>query len=66
MAYNNVFKNYLEIELPKMVSARYVTACMLECENYLQDSGDLYHDQTNIDIKTIAFKGLRVVLPTEV
>ena len=34
-AYLDVKKNYLEILLPKMVSARYVTACMLECENYL-------------------------------
>ena len=60
-----MLKNYLEIKLPKMVSARYVTACMLECENYLEASGDFLHTETNIDIKTIAFKGVRVVVPTE-
>ena len=60
-----MLKNYLEIQLPKMVSARYVTACMLECENYLEASGDFLHTETNIDMKTIAFKGVRVVVPTE-
>ena len=60
----DVKKNYLEILLPKMVSAKYVTASMLECENYLQDAGDFQHTQTNIDMKTIAFKGVRVVMPT--
>ena len=48
-----------------MVSARYVTACMLECENYLEASGDFLHTETNIDMKTIAFKGVRVVVPTK-
>ena len=61
----DVKKNCLEIVLPKIVSARYVTACLLECENYLEAAGDFVHTDTNIDMKTIAFKGVRVVIPTE-
>jgi hypothetical protein len=49
-----------EFVLPRLVSARYVTASMLDCENYLDEDDRNIHPHSNIDMKSIAFKGTRV------
>lgn len=41
-----------------MIAAKFVTASMLECENYVQEAGA--PPETNIDMKSIAFKGVRL------
>ena len=51
--------------LPKKVAAKYVTAAMIEPENYLQEFGDDQHPNPNIDLAAILLYGSITKIPED-
>ena len=47
----------LEFLLPHPVTTKFVTAVLVESENYLQVDGDNEHPNPNVDVGAILFSG---------
>ena len=57
----------LEFHLPRNVTTRFVTAVMIEPENYLeQDGDDDIHPVPNVDVQGIVFSGKKIKVPTQI
>ena len=52
----------IELIFPRKVTAKFVTAMILDSENYLDVADDPAHPDPNVDIQAIVFLGKKLTL----